>query len=56
MTYDVAMALKWNRVANLHGGAGRNLGLDLINEFLNNDFKGKSICVIKSSILVMFAA
>ncbi|XP_066264517.1 uncharacterized protein [Branchiostoma lanceolatum] len=31
--------LIWNRVANLKGGAGRNIGLDLVNEFLNNDFK-----------------
>ncbi|CAH1242413.1 Hypp6676 [Branchiostoma lanceolatum] len=31
--------LVWNRVGNVRGGAGRNVGLDLINEFLNNDFK-----------------
>ncbi|KAI8516610.1 hypothetical protein Bbelb_051910 [Branchiostoma belcheri] len=32
--------LTWNRVTNLRGGPGGNIGLDLINEFLNNDFKG----------------
>ncbi|XP_035687479.1 uncharacterized protein LOC118423433 [Branchiostoma floridae] len=31
--------LTWNRVANLKGGPGSNIGLDLVNEFLNNDFK-----------------
>ena len=31
----------WNRTANLQGRKGRNIGLDLVNEFLNNDFKGK---------------
>ncbi|KAI8516393.1 hypothetical protein Bbelb_049740 [Branchiostoma belcheri] len=31
--------LTWNRVVNLRGGPGGNIGLDLINEFLNNDFK-----------------
>ncbi|KAI8516556.1 ATP binding [Branchiostoma belcheri] len=31
--------LTWNRVTNLRGGPGGNIGLDLINEFLNNDFK-----------------
>ena len=32
--------ITWNRVANLAGGAGNNLELDLINEFLNKEFKG----------------
>ena len=31
--------LIWNRVANLHGGKGRNIPLDLVNEFINGDFK-----------------
>lgn len=33
--------LTWERVANLRGGKGRNVGLDLINEFVNNDYKGQ---------------
>lgn len=32
--------LKWNRVANLSGQPGGNLGLDLVNELQNNEFKG----------------
>ena len=32
--------LVWNRLANLKGRPGGNIGLDLVNEFLNNDFKG----------------
>jgi hypothetical protein len=32
--------LIWNRVANLSGLPGRNLPLDLVNEFMNNEFKG----------------
>ena len=30
----------WNRTANLSGGLGHNIPLDLVNEFLNRDFKG----------------
>lgn len=33
--------LTWERVANTTGAAGNNIALDLLNEFLNNDFKGK---------------
>ncbi|XP_077862477.1 uncharacterized protein LOC100373840 [Saccoglossus kowalevskii] len=29
----------WNSTANLKGGAGNNIPLDLVNEYLNNDFK-----------------
>ncbi|KAI8493895.1 hypothetical protein Bbelb_282420 [Branchiostoma belcheri] len=32
--------LIWNRTGNIKGCPGRDVGLDLINEFLNNDFKG----------------
>ena len=32
--------MMWNRVANLKGVAGGNIPLYLVNEFLNNDFKG----------------
>ena len=32
--------LTWNRTVNLTGGPGRNLAMDLVNEFLNNEFKG----------------
>ena len=31
----------WNRTANLQGGPGRNVALDRVNEFHNNQFKGK---------------
>ncbi|KAI8493957.1 hypothetical protein Bbelb_283040 [Branchiostoma belcheri] len=34
--------LIWNRTGNIKGGPGRDVGLDLINEFLNNDFKEKN--------------
>ena len=38
-------AIKWNRTTDLQGGAGQNLELGLVNEFLNRDFKGKpAIC------------
>jgi hypothetical protein len=33
--------LIWNSTANLTGKEGGNLGLDLVNEFLNNGFKSK---------------
>ncbi len=29
----------WNRTVNIHGGQGRNIAVDLMNEFLNLDFK-----------------
>lgn len=32
--------ITWNRTANLRGGPGHNIPLDLVNEFLNRDFKG----------------
>lgn len=28
----------WNQTINLNGGAGHNIGMDLANEFLNNEF------------------
>ncbi|XP_070547020.1 uncharacterized protein [Ptychodera flava] len=34
-----AEEMLWNATANLKGGAGKNIPLDLLNEFLNNDFK-----------------
>ena len=34
---------KISRVANLHGGKGRSVPLDLVNEFINGDFKGTFI-------------
>ena len=30
----------WNRVANLKRRPAGSVGLDLVNEFLNKDFKG----------------
>jgi hypothetical protein len=35
--------IKWNRTANIKGGPLGNIGLDLLNEFLNNRFKGKAL-------------
>ena len=32
----------WNRTANLVGGPGKNLALDLVNEFENREFKSKN--------------
>ena len=34
----------WNRVANLTGGRGKNIAYDLVNEFLNSEFKGIINC------------
>lgn len=31
----------WNSTANLLGKPGHNIALDLVNEFLNNEFKGR---------------
>jgi hypothetical protein len=33
--------MMWNSTANLVGKPGHNIALDLVNEFLNNEFKGK---------------
>ena len=35
----------WNRVANIHGKRHCNIGLDLVNEHMNLDFKGKNIMI-----------
>ncbi|OWF35407.1 hypothetical protein KP79_PYT24558 [Mizuhopecten yessoensis] len=35
----LAEELTWNSTANLKGEAGHNIALDLVNEFLNNEFK-----------------
>ena len=32
--------MTWNRLANVQGKEGENIGMDLLNEFLNNEFKG----------------
>ena len=37
---NLRLDMIWNRVANLQGRPGGNIGLDLVNEFLNGDFKG----------------
>ncbi|KAK3108584.1 hypothetical protein FSP39_011323 [Pinctada imbricata] len=37
----LAQELIWNSTANLAGLPGQNLALDLVNEFLNNDFKNQ---------------
>lgn len=31
----------WNSTANLLGKPGHYIALDLVNEFLNNEFKGR---------------
>lgn len=31
----------WNSTANVLGNPGHNIALDLVNEFLNNEFKGR---------------
>ena len=41
-TERVAHELVWERVGNTHGGKGRNIPLDLVNEHLNNEFKGNT--------------
>ncbi|KAK3107416.1 hypothetical protein FSP39_014037, partial [Pinctada imbricata] len=35
----LAQEIKWNSTANLSGLPGHNIALDLVNEFLNNEFK-----------------
>nr|XP_006824415.1 PREDICTED: uncharacterized protein LOC102804843 [Saccoglossus kowalevskii] len=35
----LAYEMVWEATANLEGGIGKNIALDLVNEFLNNDFK-----------------
>uniref|UniRef100_A0A8W8IKI6 Zinc finger PHD-type domain-containing protein n=1 Tax=Magallana gigas TaxID=29159 RepID=A0A8W8IKI6_MAGGI len=35
----LAMDSMWNRTVNLAGGPGRNLECDIVNEFLNKEFK-----------------
>ena len=49
LTPRVANEIKWNRTVNLVGGEGRNIEMDLCNEFLNNEFKGMfiNICMYK---------
>ena len=36
----IAQEIIHNRTANIYGGAGHNIPLDLLNEFHNNEFKG----------------
>lgn len=53
----ISHELTWDRVANVNGGRGTNIGLDLLNEFLNNDFKGmhKSTSVVTLSDKIRFS-
>ncbi|XP_077862791.1 uncharacterized protein LOC102803909 [Saccoglossus kowalevskii] len=44
----LAHDLVWNRTINIHGGAGRNIGMDLGTEFLNNEFKGDYITLTEA--------
>ena len=36
----VSFNITWSRLCNTKGRARGNVGLDLVNEHLNNDFKG----------------
>ena len=36
------MDLTWNRTVNLTGGEASNDEIDLVNEFLNREFKGNT--------------
>jgi hypothetical protein len=36
---DITHDYVWNRVINMKGRKAGNIGKDLANEFLNNDFK-----------------
>lgn len=40
----------WNRTVNLAGGPGRNMEADIVNEFLNKEFKGRKKCFISEKI------
>ena len=35
--------LLWNRTATITGDMGKNIALDLLNEFENNEFKSKYV-------------
>ena len=48
-TQRLGHEIVWNRTANLTGGEGHNLPLDLVNEFLNRDFKGLYHYIIEQS-------
>ena len=37
--FRIAKKIVWNRVANLTGKPNGNIGLDLVNEFFNEDYK-----------------
>ena len=44
--------LTWERLVNLSGRPGGNIGLDLCNEFLNNQFKGNSDIITPTVLMV----
>jgi hypothetical protein len=35
--------MTWNRVANINGNFGKNIPHDLLNDYINGDFKGTKI-------------
>lgn len=37
----------WDSIVNLLGKLGYNIVLDLVNEFLNNEFKGRCFLIKK---------
>ena len=41
----------WNRVANPSGKPDGNIGLDLCNEHLNLEFKGKNNHILENTII-----
>jgi hypothetical protein len=45
-TERLAFELMHERTANLKGIPGHNIGLDLLNEFMNADLKGKCLLTV----------
>lgn len=41
----LAQEVVWNRTANMVGKPGHNIELDLVNEHLNLEFKGKQLTI-----------
>lgn len=46
VTERLRQDLIWNRTVNLRGGRGKNDEADLVNEFLNREFKGTFLLLI----------
>jgi len=52
MPKRVSENLIWNSTANLRGEAGCNIPLDLLNEFINNEFKSEYWCCCLSIVFL----